>query len=100
MTVVTAQGTSYALKVSDFSKFLTFGNDYLSDNVSFNLFEYIYNSFNIKTSNSNSLNEINFLQLLNQLDSGLKLFKGNSIYFNNWTPIDLSTSNTIIQKDC
>ena len=100
MTVVTANGTSYALKVSDYSKFISFGNNYLSSDSSFNSFESIYsNLYNISPSNSNTNNETNFLRMLDQLDSGLKLFKGNS-NFDDWTPIDVSATGAVVENNC
>ncbi|MDA3615870.1 hypothetical protein [Polluticaenibacter yanchengensis] len=92
--------TAYILKVTDPVAFQQFGNKYFSNDVSFQLFEYIYsNAYYISEHNPASQNEANFINLLKTSNSGLKLFSGTNT-FDAWTLKGIDASNNLINATC
>jgi hypothetical protein len=93
--------TTYLLEVGDLQTFLQFGQQYLEDATSFELFKNIYsNVYVINNSNSPSLNEQRFLWLLNEVNSGLKMFSEDVTTFNNWDLKGLNLNNEVILLNC
>lgn len=77
--VVTEDGTSYIITISDRTKFINFGNKYLSNYQDFKDFEVqIFNKkYNIKPDNSVATNELGFLKMMSDLDIGINFYSGN-----------------------
>lgn len=99
--VVTANGTSYLLMINDLQKFNSFSQNYLSNEVSFNMYSNLYDKiYNIKPSNDILQNEKSFLQMLKATNSGLKLLKGNTGTFDDWDVLNIDQNNNITSADC
>lgn len=100
--VVTASGTTYVLKVENLSSFLQFGDMWFADNVTFNAFSHTYGTlYNISTTNTSDVNEFRFVQMLNTVGAGLKLFTGITSNFASWQPQGLNDTNTgLMLKPC
>ena len=91
-------GITYALKIENLYDFLEYGEKWFNDDDDFLNFEAVYN-LNIKSTFTNNQNELAFANLI--IDSGLKLFKGNPISFDTWTPITINPAQTgIINDNC
>lgn len=77
--VVTEDGTSYIITISDRTKFINFGNEHLGNYEDFKEFEKdIFNKkYNIKPDNSVATNELGFLKMMSELDIGLNFYSGN-----------------------
>jgi hypothetical protein len=94
--LVTSTGT-YLLVVNDPLAFINFGANYLRNEVDFELFEILYSAY----LDSNPGNpEKAFLELLNQLNTGLMLFKGNLNDFSQWAARTLNNSGTPVNTTC
>ncbi|MEO1023896.1 MAG: hypothetical protein AAFW89_15230, partial [Bacteroidota bacterium] len=100
-TVVTAHGTSYSLKITDLSAFISFANTHFSSDAAFTNFEHEYNVqrealFFLPEAQKAEMALLNMIR-----DSGLMLFKGNS-NFTNWQAIERPNPNTltVINADC
>ncbi len=93
--VVTADGTQYLLKIEDLGRFSHFVENIAT---SLKAIEGEYNFSNIKNGNSINQNELGFTRFLRFVNSGLKLFKGNS-NFSNWQPIKYAPGG-IINSPC
>lgn len=99
--VVTSQGTTYLLMIDDVGLFNNFGNQYLSDDESFQLFENTFSLlFNISVNNSILNNENSLLNMLESMNSGLKLFKGDYNNYSSWNPKGVDTNGATINSDC
>ena len=100
--LVTAQGTTYLLSVSDWATFQSFAvNTFTPGNtVQLNAFNYLYNSL-INTSNSVAVNEANFVTLLNIVNggTGLTLLKGDTSTFTNWKKVT-NSNGTATYVNC
>ncbi len=95
-----SDSTAYILMITDFSKFDDFGNAYLSDSTTFNLFENIfYNGYGIDAKKTVSQNEKAFLSALKLLKSGLSVFRGDS-NLNHFTKIGLDANNNVSSVPC
>jgi len=67
----------------------------------FNGFNDMYEDFyNIKPDNSVSSNETGFLQMLDQLDTGLNLFKGNTDSLASWQMKILDSNGEVTNGNC
>ncbi len=105
--VVTSQGTSYILMITDLAAFTSFGNTYLNDNdpdnynnFQFNIFGGTRpNGFGIIETASATANELNFLNLLASSNTGLTLFKGNAA-MTEFDAVGLNTDGTELTKPC
>jgi hypothetical protein len=98
--VVTASGTSYALVIDDVDQFRAFANNFLNDDVNFNLFASVYGSvYKITETNSVAQNEKSFLQMLNTLHSGLKLLKADGTW-GDWDVLELDANNNVSAAEC
>ncbi len=96
--VVTANGTQYLLKIENLTLFQTFSQNLTGTTI--NKYKEFYKiMYNIKDTNTNEDNEKNLLKYLDQLKSGLKLFRGNA-NFTQWTPLGLDANNNVIVKPC
>lgn len=96
--VITAEGTTYTLKIDNVDDFLLFGAEYLKDDLGFGLLKHSYNLF-VKNSNSVFQNELGFLKLMNNLGAGLNLFKGDFENLGQWNPLEVQ-NNQIVNRDC
>jgi hypothetical protein len=93
--------TSYLLKIDNLGAFLQFGQQHFEDQASFNIFQNLYaNVFGISASNAIAVNEQKFLWLLQENNSGLKLFSGDVNSFNNWELKGLNLNNEVILLNC
>ncbi|MBD1386999.1 hypothetical protein IDJ75_17060 [Mucilaginibacter rigui] len=98
-SVVTSQGMSYSLVLNDKQKFDSFYNTYFSDAIGQNLFNGLYNSY-ISATNSPTTNEANLLSMVNLLNMGVSVMKGNTD-FSNWVVSSYDPiTNTITFKNC
>ncbi|MEP1307276.1 MAG: hypothetical protein ABJK11_16555 [Balneola sp.] len=100
--LVTYFGTRYILKIEDISKFQSFGQNFLSGDEytvfksNFLALRNIYVPYNGEVNGG----EIAFLKILEQYDTGLKLFKGNSD-FTDWQVRKLSSNgNSSVNGNC
>jgi len=100
--LVTANGTTYLLKIEDTEKFIKFGEDYLKDDIAFTyLFEDFYsNRYQILPNKTNDENEKGFLKMLDEMSSGLKLLKGNTSDFSKWESIEIFDENNVLATKC
>lgn len=95
MSLVTASGTTYMMQNDDIMKFQQFGQTWMSDDLTFVLFESQYlNRFNISQTGSNSNNLIGFLRMLGEFNTGIKFFEGNNSTFSEWSPIKFESDGT------
>ncbi len=98
MSLVTPNGTNYILKIEDEAKFRAFGNAWFVGVPNNDYLEATFHSFyQIGTNNTPDANERAFLQMLQQANTGLKLFKSNS---SDYTPYGVDTNNNPIIKPC
>lgn len=99
ISVVTASNTQYLLKIDNEVAFAQFAASLIADADTDN-FEHLYQTiYGIKKNNTAEKNEKNFLQFLEQVNSGLRLFKGNSS-FNSWTPLKVDDNGNIVVNPC
>lgn len=97
-TLATANGTQYMMIIEDQTAFATFAKN-LVENNTLDIFETLFkNTFHIEPTNTNDVNEKNFLNYLRLAKSGLKLFKGNKS-FTDWVPIKFE-NNEIVNNPC
>lgn len=103
MGLVTAQGTTYLLVIEDANKFGNFGlNADLIDQYGIDALESLYSQwpYYITSSSTNDNNERNFAKMLKQMDSGLKLMKGNPSNFNSWETVDVDSNGNVTINPC
>jgi len=103
MGLVTAQGTTYLLVIEDANKFGNFGlNADLIDQYGIDALESLYSQwpYYITSSSTNDNNERNFAKMLKQMDSGLKLMKGNPSNFNSWETVDVDSNGNVTTNPC
>lgn len=102
--VVTDEGTSYILQIEDRTKFIAFGNLYLSTETKFYNFERDTweRKYNITPNNSNANNEKGFLKMMSDLNAGISLTSSNFVKnqphnFSEWKKIvyDNNSGNVI-----
>ena len=106
--LVSDEGTSYILQIEDRSKFLAFGNLYLSTETKFYNFERDtwQRMYNITPDNSNANNEKGFLKMLTNLNAGITLASSNFVKnqpynFSEWKKIVYdNNSNNVIPVTC
>ncbi|RCU43355.1 hypothetical protein EIZ47_04045 [Chryseobacterium lacus] len=102
--VVTASGTQYLLVIDNPTKFSNFASNLLNsnggyDSNSVNMYQIIYDKYNINESNSPAMNEAAFVRFLEATNSGLKALKGTSD-FNNWQVLNKNANGTVTPQNC
>ena len=99
--LVTKSGTRYLLSIADKSKFIAFGNKYLSTDVKKRDLSKLYISkYNITTSTTNEGNERGFMKMMTELNIGLNTFSGNA-NFTEWRKLSYSNNtNTVTSSGC
>ncbi len=102
MQVITANGTTYALTITDPAALVAFGDVWFVDGPYWQTFEQLFyeRSYNIKQSNSNAENEAGFATMLARTNMGLSLSKGDSNNFGNWSSISLDANQNVISTTC
>ncbi|MDY0933346.1 hypothetical protein [Chryseobacterium sp. CFBP8996] len=94
MGVVTASNTQYIMVIDDPDAFAAFAQQFLLPNGQINdtltdLFGIIqYGKYNIKDSNLSTTNELGFLKLLDDKNSGIKVLKGSN-NSNSWAELKI-----------
>lgn len=97
--VVTANGTQYIIMIDNLTKFHQFASN-MVNNSTLDLYSHLYSSvYGINSSNSNEVSEKAFLQYIQQTNSGLKLFKGDS-NFSDWQPKKVDENGNIVNNPC
>lgn len=96
--LVTQNGTKYLLKVENLTKFRIWADKFVREKMINHKTAYLV-EYKINSTNSNDLNEKNFLLYLRDNASGLKLFKGNDD-FTQWTSLGLDTNNNVAIVPC
>ncbi|MCK8479058.1 hypothetical protein [Psychroserpens algicola] len=96
--VITEQGTKYAMRINNRTKFDAFAENYLSTPDKFKSFETKMYDLYVKDGNSVDDNEKAFLKMMDDLDLGMTLFKGNSD-FSQWNELSLVNGN-VIENNC
>ena len=103
MGLVTFYGTSYLLKIDDLAKFQEFGLNHLADEDDFATFDAELDQFYLLYTNflnPQDGGESALLRMLEDNDSGLKLFKGNS-NFTDWKAREFnSNGDSVINGNC
>jgi hypothetical protein len=90
--LVNQDGQSYLLTISNMSNFIAWGNTNLINGDPSPAFNQTYNSF-IKSTNSDAMNENDFVNLLNLTNSGLTLMKANSTN-TSWSQVVKNSDGT------
>jgi len=99
--LVTAKGTTYLLKIEDVVKFESFANNYMKEDLLFQLFEkYYVDTYKILPENTNQENEKRFLKMLDDMSSGIKLFKGSTSDFSKWGSIEMFNEDSVLESKC
>lgn len=96
--LVNQDGQSYLLTVSDMSKFTAWANSYVSSGQPNSILNSVYNSL-VSTSNTDAVNENNFVNLLQSTESGLTLMRGNSTN-TAWSQVVKNTDGTYSVIQC
>lgn len=100
--VVTVSGTTYILKIDDIASFNAYGAEHLASETDRGLVDieyfYLQGMYRSQTSSIIESHEAALLQILE--GSGLKLFRGRTSDFSEWTPIEKTASNTVVVDDC
>lgn len=81
--LITASNTQYLLLIDDLIKFQQFATAIIGNGI--DAYSNAFAAFGVLPGNSNSQNEKNFLNYIQKLESGLKLFRGNDT-FTEWKP--------------
>jgi len=99
--MVNDTGTAYILQINDRSAFLSFGDEWLSSkNRIYRFTKYKINEkYNINKSNSNNLNEMGFVKMLQEMSSGLSVFKSTDGTFSDYKKLNL-LNNQVVPSDC
>lgn len=109
--VTTSQGTTYALRIKSKSKLLAFGdaaleglqnedNNSLPREYSGHKDAFLKNTGGIQNGNTNSLNEKNFLKMLDFANAGLQTFKSDA-NFENWEELEYDpNTDTVTPNPC
>ena len=102
--VVTNSGTQYYLTIDNVESFDNFtqnlfeGNEF--DREMLRIYNKIYaNLAKIKTDNSNSVNEYNFLNYVQKNNIGLSVFKGSED-MNTWKLLTKDANGNVIPQNC
>ena len=100
--VITANGTTYALTITDPAALVSFGDKWFVDGPYWQTFEQVFYDlrYNIKQSNSNSVNEVGFTEMLAKSAIGLALSKGDSNDFNSWSLLGLDADQNVVSTTC
>ena len=98
--LVTQSGTKYMLTISDRSAFLAFGDKYLSTLSKLESFEseYYSNKYGIDINNSSSNNELSFVKMMSEMNTGIAIFAANTD-FSNYKQLSI-VNNQIISSNC
>lgn len=96
MNLITANGTVYALAITDTQAFNDFISSTLNNATSYNAFEFSYaNLYGISSSQTVAHNEKAFLQMLTQAKTGLTLYKGDPNNFGSWQKLSYDNNNNV-----
>lgn len=105
VNILVTENDVYAISFSNTTDFINLGNIWLNDPLVFSGFDAIFtnpisnNSFGINIAN-NTTNEINFLRLLQNYNSGILIHKANDD-LTEWTNLSFNPiTNTVVQKTC
>ena len=94
----TNDDTLYALTISDVQKFQEKGALFLSNEDA--LSGLFLQKYNINQNILVILNEQRFLNLIDNLDLGLALYKGNTNDFDDWAQLKLRNDGSVNEKNC
>ncbi|MFY1044990.1 hypothetical protein [Chryseobacterium sp. GP-SGM7] len=104
MGVVTASNTQYMMVIDDPASFAAFSQQFLLPNGEIdqqytdNYGKLHYNLYNIKNNGLAAANEVGFLKLLSEQNSGLKVLKGSN-NSNDWSELELKNGQ-VDPKPC
>ncbi len=100
--VVTANETTYLLTIEDLGKFITFGDNNLANSDLKDILQIIYQNppYSISSNKTNIHNEQSFAKLLKNMNTGLKLMKGNYTNFYGWSTVDVDNNNNVTTNYC
>ena len=100
--VITANGTSYSLTISDPAALKKFGDVWFVDGPYWQTFEQIFydRRFNIKASNPNDVNEAGFANMLSTCGMGLVLTKGDPNNFSSWSILSVDSNQNVVSNSC
>lgn len=81
---------------------MSFGDKWFVDGPYWQTFEQVFYDlrYNIKQSNSNSVNEVGFTEMLAKSAIGLALSKGDSNDFNSWSLLGLDADQNVVSTTC
>ncbi|MDF2934347.1 MAG: hypothetical protein K0R36_3678 [Chryseobacterium sp.] len=104
MGIVTASNTQYMMVIDDSASFATFSQQFLLPNGNidqdktdlFGLLE--FGKYNIRTNGLSATNELGFVKLLSETNSGLKILKGSN-NSNDWSELKI-TNGQVVPKPC
>jgi hypothetical protein len=98
----TAAGTAYTISCPDGYFFSLFANRYLSTPAGLNDLEALYMQYGITTNNNSNpaANELAFLKLMRDLNSGIFLSKPDPYLPGYWQRVDLGPNNIISPRPC
>lgn len=99
--VVTQSGTAYILQIDDRSSFIAFGNNYLSTTAKINVFlsDQIKSEYEISENNTNAVNELGFVRMLDELNAGLNIYKATDLTFIEYQKLEI-VNNEVISNPC
>ena len=111
--ITTSDNTTYAITIEDSDSLIAFGdanleglqftnsrNNSLPSEYNGSRNTLLENDGGIKDSNSNNINETNFLKLLSFANAGLKVFKSDD-NFENWQQIEYNmNTNSVTVQNC
>ncbi|MDF2552059.1 MAG: hypothetical protein K0R77_1334 [Chryseobacterium sp.] len=104
MGIVTASNIQYMMVIDDSASFATFSQQFLLSNGNidqdktdlFGLLE--FGKYNIRTNGLSATNELGFVKLLSETNSGLKILKGSN-NSNDWSELKI-TNGQVVPKPC
>jgi hypothetical protein len=89
--------TVYALKIKGGANFNDFGLNYLNDPL---IADVYFKEKGIVANNSTAQQEKLLVELLNELDSGLVIYRGDKNNLNNWTQLKINNNGNFEENDC
>ncbi|MCX6313160.1 MAG: hypothetical protein NTX08_00330 [Sphingobacteriales bacterium] len=96
---VVGQNSSYIMMITDTTQFRYFGDNFLKVGNEAIFKNAFYNGYHIHEDSTITSNEKHLLQALQNLNSGIKIFKGNNT-LTNFTPIGLDNNRNVITVPC
>jgi hypothetical protein len=95
--LTTASGTTYMLKITDVEAFQTAVSNYVNHPLFFgDVFDYAH----VSKTNTEQMNEENFVKFLIVSKLGLTLLKGNINTFTNWQKLTVDQNSNIVTTPC